>query len=401
MRNRLWGAAVAAFVWTAPVGAVHTEKYQIPYFGVAAQYLATDSARESDAGEGFQLSFGVPLENPRHAVELRFFDGGFSRDIDDKKDYQSGLFVDYVVDLGPMFGGGEDGFLSYVKPFAVAGLGFIEEDVRADKHLHFGFNAGGGVIVPIGFKGWAVRLDMRAQPQSNNESAPAEDFLIDYQVNLGIQMPLTAFFDKPVAVAPVADCPVAVVDPETGRRDCAADSDGDGVGDTLDECPGTSAGTPVDRKGCPQVKESTDGDGDGVPNSRDKCPETQKGLQVNSQGCVIAQKTSIKGVTFQANSANLTAEGRATLDGVADTLKDQEDLKVEIAGHTDAIGSEAYNTLLSQQRAEAVRAYLAEKGVDEDRMSAVGYGELEPVDSNETDEGRKANRRVEFRISTD
>lgn len=406
MGKRLWGAAVAAAIatgWAAPAMAVHTENYKIPYLGVEGEFGKSDSARESGNIEGFQLSVGVPLENPTRAVELRFFDTaiknrGFSGG-DGKSDYQSGLFVDYVYDFGPQFGS-EDRFFKYLKPFASAGVGFIQEDVRADKHTHLGLGLGGGVIAPIGWKGWAVRLDGRLQPQSNNESVPGKSVLVDYIVNLGIQIPLTIFFDRPVAVEPASECPLAVVDPVTGRRDCATDGDGDGVIDSVDECPGTPAGTVVDAKGCPKAKEVSDDDHDGVANANDKCPGTQSGLQVDDRGCVIAQKTAIRGVTFEANSARLTAEGKLTLDGVAATLNQQADLKVEIAGHTDSVGSDAYNTLLSQQRAEAVRSYLIEKGIPGDRMTATGYGESEPVASNETEEGRNANRRVEFRITT-
>jgi outer membrane protein OmpA-like peptidoglycan-associated protein len=295
----------------------------------------------------------------------------------------------------------DDRFFAGIKPFVSGGLGFIQEDVLATKHMHLGVDLGGGVMVPLGFSGWAARLDARAQGQSNSQSVGGKSFLVDYVATLGVQIPMTLFFDRPVSLKPAEDCPIAVVDPESGRRDCAADSDGDGVGDGVDQCPGTQLGTAVDNKGCPKSTAATDDDGDGVANEGDKCPNTQRGLKVDDAGCVVAQKTAIQGVTFQPNSARLTPEGKQTLDGVAETLRAQEDLKVEIAGHTDNIGSDAYNTLLSQQRADAVRKYLVEKGIEESRMTAVGYGELEPVASNDTEEGRRANRRVEFRISTD
>ena len=404
MRKQVWGAAIVAACIAAPAGAVHTENYPVPYFGLAYRHLVTDSAREAGDGKGFQLTFGVPLDSGTGAIELRFFDAGITdRFPDGLKDYQTGLMVDYVRDFGPLFGKkGDEGFLSGIKPFVLGGVGFLQEDVLADKHMHLAFNVGAGVIVPIGWKGWAVRFDGRVQPQSNGESVPDKDALVDYAFHLGLQIPMTLFFDRPVAVKGEPDCPVAVVDPKTGRRDCAADSDGDGVDDSVDECPGTAAGTKVDARGCaPVAKVSTDDDGDGVENDDDDCPGTQKGLKVDDDGCVVAQKTSIAGVTFQPNSAKLTAEGRATLDGVAATLKSQEDLKVEIAGHTDSVGSEAYNTLLSQQRSDAVRTYLTGKGIDGERMTAVGYGEAEPVASNDTEDGRRNNRRVEFRITTD
>ena len=398
MRRQLWGVAAAAAIWAAPSAAVHTENYEVPYFGLGAEMLVTDTARDARDGLGFQLTLGVPMDSPTSAVELRFFDAGYER-ADGKDNYQSGLFVDYVRDFGPLGRGGA--WFGGIKPFASLGIGFIQEDVNADKHLHLAGALGGGVIVPIGFNGWALRLDGRLQPQVNNESVAGESYLMDYAVNLGIQMPMTLFYDRPIAVKPAEECPLAVVDPETGRRDCVVDADGDGVPDSADECPGTAEGAAVDKKGCLRVRPATDSDNDGVPNSHDECPDTQRGLQVDDKGCVVAQKTAISGVTFQPNSAKLTAEGKATLDGVAQTLRNQEDLKAEIAGHTDSVGSEAFNTLLSQQRAEAVRAYLIEKGIAGERMTAVGYGELEPVASNDTDEGRRANRRVEFRIRAD
>lgn len=406
-RAPLWGAAVLATGFASQAAAVNVDNYRVPYFGLAYDHLITDGAREAGDGAGFQLTFGVPMDSERNAIELRFFDAGIDdRFPDGDKDYQTGMMVDYVHDFGAVLGGGDS--FKGLKPFITAGAGFIQEDVLADKHMHLAANLGAGVLVPIGWKGWAVRLDARVQPQSNGESVSQDNgfaddrsVLVDYVVNLGLQIPMTLFFDRPVATKDEPDCPVAVVNAETGRRDCAADSDGDGVDDTADDCPGTPTGTAVDARGCAKAKAAADADADGVADDKDDCPNTPKGLKVDDKGCVVAQKTSLAGVTFQPNSAKLTAEGRATLDTVAATLDRQEDLKVEIAGHTDSVGSEAYNTLLSQQRADAVRTYLAGKGIAGDRMTAVGYGEGEPVASNDTDEGRRANRRVEFRITTD
>jgi OOP family OmpA-OmpF porin len=399
MNRPFWGATIAglaAAAWIAPAAAVHTEGYEVPYFGLDAGLLVTDAARDADDGLGFQLKLGVPMRAATSAIELRFYDAGYDR-ADGKQNFQTGLFVDYVRDFGPL--GDPQTFLGGLKPFASLGAGFVQEDVNADKHLHLGFAIGGGILAPLGWNGWAVRLDGRLQPQVNDESVAGEDYLLDYVVNLGVQMPMTWFYDRPAKAVPEQDCPLAVVHPETGRRDCVTDSDGDGVHDAADQCPGTPEGSAVDREGCiKKVRVVADADQDGVPDDDDDCPGTQRGLKVDDDGCVVAQKTAVQGVTFEMNSAKLTSEGRATLDGIAETLRSQEGLKAEIAGHTDAIGSESFNTMLSQQRADAVRAYLMEKGVDGARLTAVGYGELEPVASNDTDEGRQANRRVEFRI---
>jgi len=86
------------------------------------------------------------------------------------------------------------------------------------------------------------------------------------------------------------------------------------------------------------------------------------------------------------------------LDDSAETLRRYPDLVVEVAGHTDSVGTDAYNLDLSQRRAESVRQYLIDKGVDSGNLSAKGYGESQPIESNDTEEGRDENRRVNLRI---
>jgi outer membrane protein OmpA-like peptidoglycan-associated protein len=105
----------------------------------------------------------------------------------------------------------------------------------------------------------------------------------------------------------------------------------------------------------------------------------------------------LEGVHFETNSANLTQESYSILDDVAAKLRDNPKVKVEIQGHTDEVGTPEYNQDLSQRRAETVRDYLVSKGVKEDRLVAKGYGATRPVASNDTDEGRAKNRRVELK----
>lgn len=110
-----------------------------------------------------------------------------------------------------------------------------------------------------------------------------------------------------------------------------------------------------------------------------------------------AEKWVLVGVNFEFNSTKLTAESYPILLDATKTLLMQKDLDVEIQGYTDNIGSESYNTRLSQKRAEVVKNYLISKGVDSSRLSAVGYGESNPVTENVTAWGRAANRRIEFK----
>ena len=140
-----------------------------------------------------------------------------------------------------------------------------------------------------------------------------------------------------------------------------------------------------------------DTDGDGVPDDRDRCPGTAPGRKVDAAGCEIEEVIILKGVTFATNSARLTADSAKTLDAAAETLVKRGNVKTEIGGHTDARGSATHNRALSQQRADAVMKYLVSKGVAPASLSARGYGEDVPIASNASESGRAQNRRVELR----
>jgi outer membrane protein OmpA-like peptidoglycan-associated protein len=180
---------------------------------------------------------------------------------------------------------------------------------------------------------------------------------------------------------------------------CPLDADRDGVADALDRCPNTPSGTEVDTSGCTR---SRDSDGDGVDDARDRCPGTAAGQRVDASGCPVlftAERTAVvlRGVNFETGRSTLRPESYATLDVVAASLVANPEIRIEIAGHTDITGSAATNVRLSQARADAVRAYLAGRGVTPDRMAARGYGAEQPVATNATAAGRAQNRRVELR----
>jgi OOP family OmpA-OmpF porin len=176
------------------------------------------------------------------------------------------------------------------------------------------------------------------------------------------------------------------------------DSDGDGVTDDKDRCPGTPRGETVDASGCPLPRDS---DGDGVTDDKDKCPGTRRGEAVDANGCPRlfegTQTTLVlEGVNFATGKAEITPESREVLDRVAASLVANPEIKVDVAGHTDNTGSRAMNVKLSQARADAVRDYLVSKGVSADRLSTKGYGPDRPIASNDTAEGRAKNRRTEL-----
>lgn len=105
-----------------------------------------------------------------------------------------------------------------------------------------------------------------------------------------------------------------------------------------------------------------------------------------------------EGVTFDVGSYSLKPEFRATLDKVADSLKQYPDSLIDVYGHTDSTGSDAYNQTLSENRARTVANYLQMQGVNPSRIRSQGYGETMPVADNATEEGRRKNRRVEIKI---
>ncbi len=183
-------------------------------------------------------------------------------------------------------------------------------------------------------------------------------------------------------------CPGTPKGVKVDAKGCPLDSDGDGVADYLDKCPNTPKGVKVDANGCP-----LDSDGDGVPDYLDECPNTPKGVEVGPNGCWI-----VKDLKFDYNKWDIRPEYYAGLDNAVRVLNVNPTMKVEIHGHTDSIGSDAFNKTLSQKRAQAVRDYLVSKGINADRLTAVGKGEADPIATNDTPEGRAQNRRVEFNV---
>jgi len=113
---------------------------------------------------------------------------------------------------------------------------------------------------------------------------------------------------------------------------------------------------------------------------------------------VAGEKLILNNIFFDFNKSTLQEESFAELNRTIPIFEQYQDLQFEIGGHTDNVGSDSYNQKLSEERANAVRDYLVENGVDPDRVEAKGYGESEPISTNDTDEGRQENRRVEFKI---
>ena len=175
------------------------------------------------------------------------------------------------------------------------------------------------------------------------------------------------------------------------------DTDKDGINDENDKCPDVPG---VARyQGCPVP----DTDKDGVNDEEDKCP-TEAGPASN-YGCPVIETVVIervnkaaKNIFFATGSAKLLAKSNASLNNVVGILKENPTYKVDIDGHTDIIGTPAKNQVLSEARANSVKAYLVSKGIDENRLVATGFGIDKPIADNKTAAGRAKNRRVEMKL---
>jgi len=186
-------------------------------------------------------------------------------------------------------------------------------------------------------------------------------------------------------------CPNSARGTKVDSDGCAIDSDGDGVLDYKDQCPKTPKGVAVDTKGCP-----LDSDKDGVYDYQDKCLETPLGLKVDPNGCPLKSKLHLN---FKTSSDKILKESYPEVQRFAKFMKENPMYKAEIIGHTDSRGKAVKNMDLSQRRAAAARTALIADGVDASRLTSSGRGELDPIESNRTPEGRRANRRTEIQLS--
>ena len=176
----------------------------------------------------------------------------------------------------------------------------------------------------------------------------------------------------------------------------SSDRDGDGVPDDKDLCPDVPGVKAL--KGCP------DTDGDGIADNEDGCPLVP-GTGLNG-GCpeievihLDVMREALYGVFFDNAKSSIKTESYDVLDRVVYVMKENQYYKLSIEGHTDSDGAEDFNLKLSQDRSNAVRSYLINKGIDQNRLTAKGYGETQPIATNNTEEGQAKNRRVEFKLS--
>lgn len=295
-----------------------------------------------------------------------------------------------------------------VVPFLLGGAGVMGVSSGpnalgndADPAAHWG----GGVKVHLN-KWLALRLEGRhvlaARASEQQNVVSHGEILLGLSVTLRPKPkpipPPDPDRDKDGFLNEVDMCPdTAGVDPDG----CPPkDSDGDGFMDPDDACPDEPG---VEPDGCP----IPDTDGDGFLDPDDGCPdepETKNGFEDND-GCPDEIPEEVKvftgviaGIEFEFRKSDIRPGSKPVLDKAIALLKEYPDLRLEISGHTDNVGTREVNVELSKARADAVREYLVAGGIDESRLVTRGAGPDEPIGDNETEEGRAKNRRTEFKI---
>jgi OmpA-OmpF porin, OOP family len=395
------------------------------FFSPMLTYTLPDVARGTDAGLGASLALGrmitdgFALELSGHTVQLDAESGGGSASI-------YGVGVNALVFPFTRF------------PFIYGLLGASYAGTKdhpgptAD-YNGFMLDTGVGLLFPV-YRDVLLRADARFRLDQGDDndagtSGNENRAFYDDVFSVGVLLPLgqrqaAAAPAEPAFAAPadsdndgVIDeldrCPGTPAGAVVDQHGCEPDSDGDGVPDRADQCPDTPPGTAVNEVGCP-----LDSDGDGVPDTEDDCPNTPAGAkvlpngctlqadcrkprpgeQVDANGCAVEQKHLLRGVKYEFDSDRLTPAAKDILRDIAATLQQYPELNVELQGHTCSIGTDAYNQGLSERRARSAKRFLVENGVAEGRLSAVGYGESQPMDTNDTEQGRENNRRTEMKV---
>ncbi|MEE4298243.1 MAG: OmpA family protein [Pseudomonadales bacterium] len=392
--------ATASVLGSFASAAEHAPAQKGQIYGTVGSYLfGRDDDADLDSYFGAGLGIGGRVTD-EWAVEFQY-SRGFS------ESFGLGLNYDVEVEgyrLDALYDFGGTGLF---RPYAVGGLGYFNYDPSAtfvsEDDSAF-LNVGGGVAIPA-TKRLTTRADARLlYVEQSEELMPA------------LTLSLSYVFAGPTSEWPVVErdsdgdgvldrddrCPGTSPGTNVDATGCPLDGDQDGVPDGSDACPRTPAGVSVDSRGC-----ALDSDRDGVPDHLDACPDTPRGDEIDRRGCTVeeeveevSQRIELK-VEFDFNSDTLRPSSYSEIDRVAEFMDEYPDTVAQIEGHTDSRGADAYNQALSERRAYAVRDYLIDEAdVDPRRITAVGYGESRPIADNGTEAGRQLNRRVTALIQT-
>ncbi|HEY6125704.1 MAG TPA: OmpA family protein [Steroidobacteraceae bacterium] len=405
---------------TAYAGAADDSWYIAPQ--VNALWL--DDGRVADDDAGVTIAFGRTF-SPKWDAQVALYGSEHQRTGDNSLELQ-GL----ALSLNRVYY--REGRVNPFLSFGVARNKSILKSGVDEENLYVLYGA--GLLITLGKErddgsAMQLRADLGARHGLSDEDGAGVEKPVDYVAGIGIQYswggstrsldsdgdgvnddtdqcpgtpagtavdstgcPLPQDDDGDGVTNDIDKCPGTPAGARVDATGCELDSDGDGVSDSRDQCPNTPPGAKVNESGC-----ELDTDGDGVIDRLDKCPDTPKGDRVDAVGCSFKEEIKLPGVVFETGKADLKPESIPVLEGAIATLKRYPDINIEVAGHTDSRGSDALNLDLSSRRADTVLKYLQDGGVT-NAITARGYGERQPVASNSNDDGRQQNRRVVLRV---
>jgi len=387
-------------VAVAAASMLYAQTQNIRAYDMGATFGAT-SIKNEDSINLKNATFGVNFQMNNYTVKPRF-DFEYVR-ITDEDSLMNGLKADEVNSLIKTSVNGvyemkdAEAFI----PYALVGLGYeYVTDEQPGFESHPFIQGGAGIGYRFQDNSFIMRLEAKLLQILGGDTVEgkSEDNEVIAALNFSVPFGRILHEEKKVELI---------------------DSDGDGVMDRFDKCPGTPKGVRVDGSGCPLpepkteiIKESVitslegeecpvkidgpDRDRDGVEDSIDQCPNTPCDFSVDDKGCPVKANLMIH---FATDSAKITDYSKPLVKKFADFLIKNKGSLVHIVGHTDWRGSDQYNMALSLRRAKAVRDALIEYGVSASRLSTEGKGEREPIASNKTAEGMALNRRTEVRLT--
>lgn len=378
--SRRAALALAGLVAASAATAAQDTSSRGSYFGVGLGHISPDGgARDAEEGFGAQLLFGwelgryfnaelathfLTLEDSERAPDLLDFFRG-----DDGRGSTSRLGLG-----GDLLWVPREGW----SPFLLAGVGaaYNKGDPNDKSGVDLFMNFGVGVLSgPLGSYGLRLRAEWR-HVRDGYVDKPRDKYLF-----VGINFPLRSSGGTSSSPSPAGRNPPPA---PRGTSTPAPVTP-----------PAVVAEAPPALPPLPQV----DDDGDGIFNAQDRCPATLMGLRVDQYGCAMEGAiANLVGVRFVTGSARMDPASTPAMFRVVAALEGQPSMRVELRGHTDAVGSEVANLQLSEQRAAAIARFLEGEGIEEWRISVTGFGASRPIADNATEQGRELNRRVEMRV---
>ena len=337
------------------------------YIDASGGYNFQDNARGN-----YNTPFGVigvgKMFNPNWSFELNY---SYAKARENSPDF-GGHWEQQGVSLDALYHFRTEG--RNWNPYMRMGVGWMREredfrDVgpfvtREGTRSNNSFTADVGAGLEAHYGRYGIRTEIGARYDGDNSSiqSPNKSYFVDLLASVGVT----------VALGPA---PIKAVEPVAP--------------------PPAPAATCADK----------DSDGDGVNDCNDKCPNSPAGQTVGPDGCPVPVTIDLRGVNFDFDKSKLRPDAVEILNQAIEVLRKYPELKVEVAGHTDSVGTDAYNQKLSERRAKAVYDYLTKNGIDAGRLVGPhGYGESRPIapntnpDGSDNPEGRAKNRRTELNV---